>query len=115
MKESDLRREIQVAASKICARLFRNNSGALKNERGQWVHYGLGVGTSDLIGFKIETITPDMVGQRFARFAAIEVKSEKGRATEAQENFIKFVRECGGIATICKSTEEALMVLSKKT
>ena len=115
MKESDLMKRIQVEASKICARLWRNNSGALKNDRGQWVTYGLGVGTSDLIGLKIETITQEMVGKRNARFVAIEVKSEKGRATPEQENFVNFIRECGGIATICKSTEEALTVLSNTT
>jgi hypothetical protein len=58
-------------------RLFRNNNGVAKMKDGSVVRYGLGNGTSDLIGWESVVITPDMVGQTFARFLAPEVKTEK--------------------------------------
>lgn len=64
-------------------RLYRNNRGVLKNENGTPVRYGLANGsreeaealkTGDLIGWETVLITPDMVGQCFARFKSVEVK-----------------------------------------
>lgn len=113
MKESILMRQIQVALCNFGARMFRNQVGNFKLEDGRRIRVGLCKGSSDLIGFFPITITQEMVGQKIAIFVAIEVKSEKGRATPEQENFVKFVKSCGGIATICKSTEEAFAALSK--
>jgi hypothetical protein len=42
-------------------RLFRNNNGVAKMKDGSVVRYGLGNGTSDLIGWESVVITPDMV------------------------------------------------------
>jgi len=86
-------------------RLFRNNVGVahmgkvvskysdggsefiiIQNPR--IVKYGLCVGSSDLIGWKTVTITPDMVGETRAIFVAIEAKTEDGRLSEDQLNFL---------------------------
>ncbi len=103
-------------------RLFRNNSGVahhgtvvmesaasitLKNP--VRVRYGVPPtgGGSDLIGWVSKTITPDMVGQKVAVFLAVEIKSDAGKPTAAQEVFIEQVNAHGGIAGIVRSVEEA--------
>lgn len=86
-------------------RLFRNNVGVahmgkvvskyrdggsefiiIQNPR--IVKYGLCVGSSDLIGWKTVTITPDMIGEKRAIFVAIEAKTEGGGLSEEQLNFL---------------------------
>ena len=101
--ERRIQSEIQLAASAGSgpARLWRNNTGALKDARGQLVRYGLCPGSSDLIGFRTITITPDMVGQRVAVFAAVEVK-DRGRPTEQQQAFINLVQGAGGLAGVAQ-------------
>ena len=112
MALSDERRiqaEIQLAATGP-ARLWRNNVGALKDQTGQLVRYGLCVGSSDLIGFRTITITPDMVGQRVAVFTAVEVK-DRGKPTEQQQAFINLVQNAGGLAGVARSVPDALSIL----
>lgn len=48
-----------------------------------------------------------MVGTQVAIFTAVEVKTDSGRASSAQLNFISRVRECGGIAGIARNPDEA--------
>ena len=115
MTRSDERRiqsEIQLAA---CAgggpaRLWRNNVGALKDQAGQLVRYGLCPGSSDLIGYRTVVITPEMVGQRVAIFAAVEVK-DRARPTTQQTAFINLVQQAGGLAGIARSVPDALSIL----
>lgn len=92
------------------ARLWRNNTGALKDSTGRLVRYGLCPGSSDLIGLRQVTITPDMVGQTLAVFAAIEVK-DRAKATPEQERFIAQVQAAGGLAGVARSVEEARAIL----
>ena len=110
--ERKIQSDIQLAA---CAgggpaRLWRNNTGALKDQRGQLVRYGLCPGSSDLIGFRTVVITPNMVGQRIAVFAAVEVK-DRGRPTEQQQAFINLVQQAGGLAGVARSVPDALSIL----
>lgn len=76
-------------------------------QNGRPLHAGLCEGSSDVIGWTEKTITPDMVGKKVAVFTALEVKTESGRASSAQLNFISRVRQAGGIAGIARSPEEA--------
>jgi hypothetical protein len=71
------------------------------------LHAGLCRGSSDLIGLRSVTVTPEMVGQRLAVFAAVEVKAPRGRLTAEQEAFIAMVREMGGLAGAARSVEDA--------
>ena len=110
--ERKIQSEIQLAA---CAgggpaRLWRNNVGALRDQRGQLVRYGLCPGSSDLIGFRTIVITPDMVSQRVAVFTAVEVK-DRGRPTEQQAAFITMVQQAGGLAGVARSVPDALSIL----
>ncbi len=80
--ETNLMRQIMLAVSKLKnVRIFRNNTGFDATNK---VRYGLVTGSSDLIGWKSVTVTPDMVGQQVAVFVALEVKTPKGRATDEQ-------------------------------
>jgi hypothetical protein len=54
------------------------NSGALIDQQGRLVRFGLGKGTSDLIGLRSVVVSPEMVGQRLAQFVALEIKTARG-------------------------------------
>lgn len=108
--ERPIQSEIQLAATGPDSRLWRNNVGALKDRTGRLVCYGLCPGSSDLIGYRSVVITPEMVGQRVAVFAAVEVK-DQGQPTDQQEAFIRLVQDAGGLAGVARSVEEAREVL----
>lgn len=120
-KESDVTNPILKAASKLGARLFRQNTGrgwvgetvrktadaiTLKDPRP--LHAGLCVGSSDVIGWTPVVITPEMVGARVAVFTALEVKTGRVPTTQEQRDFIAAVLNAGGIAGVVRSTEEAV-------
>ena len=108
--ELAVQNRIRLALSRGPVRLFRNNTGALKDINGRLVRFGLCQGSSDLIGWRTVTITPEMVGQQLAVFAAIEVK-DRGRATPDQERFISIVKGSGGLAGVAQNTAQAQAIL----
>lgn len=114
MSEQAIQQRIRLACSRGDTRLWRNNTGRLRDERGQLVTFGLCPGSADLIGYRSVTITPDMVGQTLAVFAAVEVKAERGRPTTEQMAFLSHVTAAGGIAGIARSVEEAQALLGGK-
>ena len=100
MKEIDILRSVQLALSEAGAITWRNNSGCLKDARGVPVRFGVGSpGGSDLIGIYK------------GRFCAFEIKTPKGKATDAQLNFIAAVIKNGGIAGVVRSPDEAIELL----
>jgi len=111
--ETTLQQQIRLAlGTRPDLRLFRNNTGTLPDPRtGRPVQFGLARGSADLIGLRTVTITPDMVGQQVAVFTSIAVKTPKGRATEAQQNWLQMVRSLGGIAGIARSVQDAQNLL----
>lgn len=94
-------------------RLFRNNVGVLRDAKGRPVSFGLHPGSSDLIGYRTVTVTPDMVGQRLAVFAALEVKMPGGThpVTTGQRHFLDIVHAAGGISGVARSPEQARIAL----
>jgi len=94
-------------------KMFRQNVGAYKDPRsGRVIRYGLATGSADLIGWQTVTITPDMVGQRFARFVSVEVKAPKGRLTHEQETWRAAVLKAGGIAVVARSAEDVQFLVA---
>jgi len=76
------------------------------------VQFGVGnPGGSDLIGYRRVTVTPEMVGQDVAVFAAVEVKTPRGRIKPEQQQFVDHIRGAGGIAGIARSVDEAKNIL----
>lgn len=114
MSETPLLNEIRKAATLECnARLFRNNVGVAIYPGGERVAYGLQPGSSDLIGWRSITVTPDMIGQLVAVFASIEAKASTGRLTKKQIAWIRAVNAAGGIAGEARSAEDAVLLLTQ--
>jgi len=111
MTETTVRKKIMLALGSLPdVRLFRNNVGEAIYGRTH-VPYGLCPGSSDIIGWRSITITPDMIGRKVAVFVALEVKSGRGQTSDAQNNSIERVQEAGGIAGICRSVDEAREII----
>lgn len=72
---------------------------------------GLPTGFSDLFGIKPVVVTPEIVGKTLGVFCALEIKQAKGRTTAAQENFIKFVLQNGGLAGVARSPDDVERIL----
>lgn len=111
MIEVDIMDLVRAKLSVGPVRLFRNNVGLLVDAKGNYVRYGLCPGSSDLIGWRSVTIRPVDVGNEFAIFCAIEVKSQYGKPSDAQERFINQVQRHGGLAGIARSLEDARHIL----
>jgi len=111
VSEQEMQQRIRLECSRGPARLWRNNVGSLRDQRGQMVTYGLCRGSSDLIGLRQVVIGPEHLGQTLAVFTAIEVKGARGRATPEQEAFIAAVQRLGGLAGIARSVEDANSIL----
>lgn len=125
--ESEIQQKIQIEAVNYSSILMRNNSGALKDETGRLVRYGLGniskkqndkIKSSDLIGITEIIITPEMVGQKIGVFTAIEVKSSNWKhekkltkKEQAQLNFINWVKSRGGKAGFANSIDNLEEIL----
>ena len=110
--EQQIQQHIRLACSTGNTRLFRNNTGTLKDQNGRPVQFGLCKGSADLIGWKRVTVTPDMVGQQVAVFLSIEVKTPTGRIRPEQQQWLDAVQAAGGIAGVARSVEDALDLLS---
>lgn len=67
------------------------------------IRFGLHEGSSDLIGWKTVTITPDMVGRKVAIFLGVEVKTENDEMRANQKTWDKIVRQFGGISVIART------------
>ena len=111
--ETKLQQEIRLALGTIPSlRLFRNQVGQLPDPRtGRCVQFGLAKGSSDLVGFKTIKLTPEMIGQEVAQFVSIEIKTERGKLTEVQENWLQKVKSSGGIVGVARSIQDALKIV----
>ena len=115
MSEQRIQQEIRLAISKGDTRVFRNNTGTLRDANGRPVQFGLCKGSADLIGWTTRTVTPEMVGQQVAVFTSIEVKTPTGRVQPEQKQWLEAVQAAGGIAGIARSVEDAEALLRNMT
>jgi hypothetical protein len=109
--EQQIQQHIRIACSNGDTRLFRNNTGTLKDANGRPVQFGLCKGSADLIGWKRITVTPDMVGSTMAVFLSIEVKTATGRLRPEQQQWLDAVQAAGGIAGVARNVEDAATLL----
>lgn len=78
---------------------FRLGSGLIKTEQGRY--------------FKTGTAgCPDIVALKNGRFIGLEVKTEKGKLSEAQEEAKKKIIKCGGEYHIVRSIEDVKYAIS---
>jgi hypothetical protein len=110
--EQQIQQQIRIACSHGQTRLFRNNTGTLRDQHGRPVQFGLCKGSADLIGWRTITITPEMVGQQVAVFLSIEVKTATGRLRPEQQQWLDAVQSAGGIAGVARSVEDAQSLLA---
>ena len=118
-REKTILDKAQLDASRMGARLFRNNVGSgwvgrivgnkadtitLLNPRP--LHAGLCKGSSDLIGWTPVVVTPEMVGKTVAVFTAIEGKTKGVRTTLEQSSFLTAVTDAGGIGSVLREGVE---------
>jgi len=103
---------VRLEASQKGMRLWRNNVGALRDEAGRVVRYGLAndsaqlnsrIKSSDLIGIKPLTVTADMVGHTVGVMLCREIKAPGWRYTgtdreQAQLAWINMINSMGGDA-----------------
>lgn len=127
--ESTIQQEIQIAGMKYASNLHRNNSGAMTDETGRLVRFGLGNisaqhskqwKSSDLIGITSVVITPDMIGKVIGVFTAVEVKKEDWNPTKklderetAQLNFINWVKQRGGYSGFARSVDDLKAIIGR--
>ena len=102
----------RLACGRGAVRLWRNNTGALVDQQGRFVRFGLCKGSSDLIGLRSLEITPELVGHRLAQFVALEVKTAQGVLSPEQRAFLRLVQQLGGLAAACRSVVEAEQLLA---
>lgn len=104
MKETLIQQEIRAALNQRSeCRLFRNNTGQLRNEAGGYVRFGLAVGSADLVG----------VLKPWGRFFALEIKTPSGRLTVQQKEWARTIRDFGGFVACVRSVDEALAALER--
>jgi hypothetical protein len=108
--EQSIQQHIRLTCSTGATRLFRNNTGTLRDQHGRPVSFGLAKGSADLIGWRTVTITPEMVGTQVAVFTSIEVKTPTGRVKPEQQQWLDAVQAAGGIAGVARSVEDALRI-----
>jgi len=135
MNEKQLQTEIhKELGSRSDVRVFRNNVGTafmgkavtiqrpvsvkllpgdvvIRNARR--VKFGLHEGSSDLIGWRRVLITPAMVGHWIAQFLSVEIKTQRGRVSEAQEAWANVVDMHGGCAGVVRSVDDARMMVDR--
>ena len=103
---------VRLEASQKGVTLWRNNVGALRDEGGRLVRFGLANDTKqlnavlksgDLVGWRSVIITPELVGQRIAQFTSREIKESGWQYTgvdrePAQLAWVNLVAAAGGDA-----------------
>lgn len=110
---------VRLEAARVGVRLFRNNVGAIKDERGVPVRYGLAndskalnevLKSADLIGWTPTRIEAHHVGTTLAVFTSVEMKHQgwqyRGDAHEkAQLAWLNLVLAGGGRALFATGPE----------
>ncbi|MFM1749020.1 MAG: hypothetical protein RLZZ188_2686 [Verrucomicrobiota bacterium] len=83
--------------------LWRNNTGALRDETGRMVRYGLAVGSPDLVGI----LAPR------GRLFCLEVKTAKGRVSDEQRQWHDLAMRMGAFVRVVRSIDEAREALAE--
>lgn len=102
-EEHAIQNKIRIALSDTCI-IFRINVGTGYTHDGRYFTTGVPPGFSDLFGFR----------KSDGKAIFIEVKTQKGKPTQKQRNFIQQMQLSGAIADICRSDQDALNLINKE-
>lgn len=138
IEETNISQRIKLAGAETATKLLRNNRGlfytldAVPSLMAAFARGGLKAakqlvsalrkvaagldfkGSSDLIGWTIVEITPEMVGKKLAVFTAVEVKTATGQESEDQAKFGALIERDGGIYILARSPEDFLNGMKNK-
>lgn len=93
--------ECMLAATKMGARLWRNNVGLFYTKDGRLVRCGLCKDSPDLVGITAQ-----------GRFLVVEGKRpDGGRVTLGQLQFLELIRDMGGVAVLARSGDDVTKAL----
>ncbi|RZJ26199.1 MAG: hypothetical protein EOO54_03790 [Haliea sp.] len=118
--EAAVSNRLRIAVSQAGHRVFRNNVGALLDDRGVPVRYGLAndsrqmnerIKSADLIGWRRLLILPQHVGQHVAQFYSLEAKEvgwtySATKHEQAQLAWAQLVNGAGGYARFSTSEHD---------
>lgn len=125
--ETVVQQRTRLLMAQLNAQLWRNNSGAYQDERGNFIRYGLcndsaqlnaEIKSSDLIGCTPVIIQPRHVGMTLGVFTALEVKPTgwKLRPSDkrglAQEKFHTIVKNVGGFAGFVTDPHDVFRIIA---
>lgn len=112
MSEALLKARARLLLGRSRYTLFNNPQGVAKYPGGHTVTYGLFPGSGDQIGWEEIIITPEMVGQKIARFCSVEYKDgDRGRLSPEQIVWDENVRKAGGVSFIVRSEDDVRRML----
>lgn len=123
--EKNVQASGRMMASKCGAVSFRNNVGGAWSGKkiktlpngdivlrgSRWITFGLVEGSGDTIGWVSKTVTPEMVGQKFAQFLSLEYKTGTGRASDKQLNWHNVVHSAGGLSGFARSDDDVRRII----
>lgn len=102
MNEHSIQNTIRLKLSELGYAVFRINSGKVRMADGRWFDTGVPKGFSDLIACKD------------GKIYFLEVKTEKGKASPEQVNFLATMREkYGCVAEIVRSVDDAVRAVGE--
>lgn len=102
MTEHDIQNAIRLKLSELGYAVFRINSGKVRMADGRWFDTGVPKGFSDLIAVKD------------GKIFFLEVKTETGKASPEQLNFLAVMRDrYGCTADIVRSVDDAVRVVTE--
>lgn len=127
--EAEVQALIRIEASNQGHEMLRNNSGAMQDDTGRVVRFGLGndskrinnvFASSDLIGVTSMVVQQKHVGCTLGVFTVAEVKdpnwtgpNPNNKREVAQANFINHVKAFGGIGGFCTSVEDYKCIIGQ--
>lgn len=100
-----------VAPPQRCKSFTRDGRKMVTLEDPMWLHYGLGEGSGDTIGWTTVTVTPEMVGSKVAVFTSIEYKTSKGKAREKQLHWHEAMKRAGAYSGFARGVDDVERIL----
>ena len=96
--EKDLMKQVSEWLTLMRIFFWRNNTGAIKTERGGFYHFGY-------------KGSPDYICIIKGLFIGIELKGPNGEQSDSQKEFEKRLSKAGGIYILARSLNEIIQIL----